>query len=344
MTGDPEFDQEVTELLRTGVRNMWYCIAASHEVGDKPLAITRLGEKLVLWRDASGEVCVQENACPHRGLALSQGSVVEGRLNCAYHGLVIDRDGAVRDVPAFGECPYIGEKLVKTYPSFEHYQGIFAYFGDGSGAEAPPFTIPEDIASPDIGGILHTDTWNGNYHYVYDNLADPMHAPYLHKASFNLGGGSRSDKIKIQDTAHGFEVSRGAQRGQNFDWMEFVDTGAIMFCRVEVFYPPSCGPGGPLKICFFTTPIDAGSTRIFAWRIRESQGWERDLWRFLFKTRLVKFADAILEQDKSAAEAMPRWPTRENLYQHDVGLARLRRHLRLKAEAQLRERQAAAAE
>ena len=50
-----------------------------------------------------------------------------------------------------------------------------------------------------------------------------------------------------------------------------------------MFYPPACGPGGPLKICFFTTPIDERSTRIHVWRMRETTGWQRDLWQFLFK-------------------------------------------------------------
>jgi len=338
MSTDQPVDSEVLSLLQGGLRNYWYCIAASWEVGDKPVAVTRLGEKLVLWRDQTGKVHVQEDQCPHRAAALSFGSVVDGVLTCGYHGVQIDGEGRVVDVPAYRDCPFIGEKLVKTYPSFEHYQGIFAWFGDEAHQDPLPLEIPDDLATEERSGILHVNTWACNWNYVMENVADPMHAPYLHRTSFNLGKGARSDRIKIQDTPHGFEVFRDAQRDADFDWAQFVDTGSTFYQRVEVFYPPACGPGGPLKICFFTTPIDDRHTRIHVWRMRETTGWQRDLWQFLFKTQLVKFADGVLEQDRLGVETMPMWPPRENLYQHDIGVARLRRHFRTKAEAQVHER------
>ena len=49
-------DQQVQAYLRTGLRNRWWPILPSRfvETGGKPLGITRLGESLVLRRDAAG--------------------------------------------------------------------------------------------------------------------------------------------------------------------------------------------------------------------------------------------------------------------------------------------------
>ena len=105
MSTDHTVEFEVLSLLQGELRNYWYCIAASWEVGDKPVAVTRLGEKLVLWRDQSGKVHVQEDQCPHRAAALSSGAVVDGLLTCGYHGVQIDGEGRVADVPAYRECP-----------------------------------------------------------------------------------------------------------------------------------------------------------------------------------------------------------------------------------------------
>lgn len=40
------------------IKNMWYLILDSKELKNKPLGITRFGEKLVLWRDNQNNIVV----------------------------------------------------------------------------------------------------------------------------------------------------------------------------------------------------------------------------------------------------------------------------------------------
>lgn len=68
------------------IRNQWYVVLESKEVGKKPLGVLRMGEKLVFWRDNQGVVHCAIERCPHRGAALSKGTVLEGRLQCPFHG------------------------------------------------------------------------------------------------------------------------------------------------------------------------------------------------------------------------------------------------------------------
>lgn len=328
-------DDRVDDLLRLGLRNKWYCIAASAQVKDEPVALTRLGDRIVSWRDAAGDVHVVEDRCPHRGAPLSAGLVRDGRLTCRYHGIQIAGDGTVAHVPAIDDCPLVGRRLIKAYPVIEHYGGIFAYFGDAGHPDPIPFTLPEELTSDEFAGFVYSQTWGANHQYILDNLVDPMHGPYLHGQSFALAYGSKKDLVELTDTAIGFEVGRKEQHDQNFDWLEFGDTGGY-WIRVEVFYPPAGGPGGKLRIMCFITPIDGHSSRIHFWRVRRVQGWQRDMWRFLFKTRLEHLAWEVMEQDREMLEALPDWPAAENLYQHDIGVTRLRRRLRREAEAQVR--------
>jgi hypothetical protein len=68
----------------------------------------------------------------------------------------------------------------------------------------------------------------------------------------------------------------------------------------------------------------------------------RDAWRFLYKNRLEARHWAVLEQDRVMLEQFePDANLRENLYQHDMGVARLRRVFRTKGEAQLKALEAA---
>lgn len=324
------------ELVKNGIRNRWYCIAASREVTAEPIGLTRLGEKLVLWRDGDGLVHVLEDRCPHRGAPLSCGHVIDGYLTCRYHGVQLDGDGAVAKVPAFPDAALNGRRIIKAYPVIEHYGAIFAYFGDAAHPDPVPFEMPYELTSEEWTGFPYTETWGANYQYVLDNLVDPMHGPYLHSDSFALAYGTKEDTVEVTETKYGFELARGNQRNKNFDWLEFGDTGAH-WVRVDIFYPPGGGPGGLLRVLCFITPIDEHRTQIVFWRCRQIQGWQKDLWRFLFKNKLERFAWEVLQQDREMLEMMPAWPAEEMLYQHDIGVSRLRLYLRKEAKKQIKE-------
>ncbi len=73
-------------------------------------------------------------------------------------------------------------------------------------------------------------------------------------------------------------------------------------------------------------PVDAGRTGVFFWRYRKVSDWQRDTWRFLYKTLIEARHWEVLEQDRVVLESMPAdADQRENLYQHDLGVVRLRR-------------------
>ena len=106
--------------------------------------------------------------------------------------------------------------------------------------------------------------------------------------------------------------------------------------RLEIPYPQSSGPGGNFGIIAHCTPIDNQTSAVFFWRFRKVQGWQRDIWRFLYKNRLEGLHWDVLEQDRRLLEALPHDADRhEHLYQHDAGLTRVRRLLRKEAKAQL---------
>ena len=68
------------------LRNGWYAFAWSDELSADPLGRTVLDEPVVCFRGKDGLVALAD-MCPHRFVPLSLGKVVEGELECAYHGL-----------------------------------------------------------------------------------------------------------------------------------------------------------------------------------------------------------------------------------------------------------------
>ncbi|NGM19715.1 aromatic ring-hydroxylating dioxygenase subunit alpha [Roseomonas stagni] len=330
-------DKEVQAALATGLRNRWYPVLPSRfvETGGKPVGLTRLGEKLVLWRDARGAVHVQTDRCPHRGVPLSRGQNEGDRLRCNYHGVEVSPDGTVLAVPGQPGCPLEGKKAVRTWPAVECADAIFVWFGDALHQEAPPFVPPEQLAGGAFSSFCCYADWNASWRYIYDNLMDPMHGTFLHANSHTMYQGDTSATFVTRATEKGFFFEKSTQRDVNFDWSEFLDDGAL-YVRLEIPYPKTGGPGGNFGIVSVITPIDETHSACFFWRFRKVEGWVRDVWRFLYRTKLEPRHWQVLEQDREMMDGVGLGLERhEMLYQHDAGLIRLRRYLAREARAQL---------
>ncbi|PMP81182.1 MAG: aromatic ring-hydroxylating dioxygenase subunit alpha, partial [Caldisericum exile] len=71
------------------IKNQWYVVLSSKELKDKPIGLTRFGEKLVMWRTKNGIACIRD-ICAHRGASLSRGKIVEGHIQCPFQRLQYD--------------------------------------------------------------------------------------------------------------------------------------------------------------------------------------------------------------------------------------------------------------
>jgi len=335
MTDTKVSPEDVKHRVKLGPLNRWWPVAANWMVTDTPLGLTRLGEKIAIWRDTDGSVHCVEDRCPHRGARLSMGWNLGDRIACWYHGIEVGGDGVVKNVPAVANCPLVGEKI-KSYPCFERMGGIFVWFGDELHQEADEFDLPEEFVSDEWATMLCTAHWKCNWLYAVDNVMDPMHGAYLHAISHSMAEGDREAKMQIDKTDTGFIFGKSDQRDVNFDWIEWGDTGAFWLRVSPLPYRQAAGPGGNFGIMGFVTPIDAENCRVFFWRARKVQGWQRDVWKFMYRHKLETLHWDVLEQDRVILGAMdPDARDREFLYQHDTGLARMRRAVEQEAEDQL---------
>ncbi len=323
------------DLYATGLRNQWHAVCPSSFVEPGGMRrITRLGEDWLLFRQANGKLHLLEDRCPHRGARLSLGKHLGDRVACWYHGVEVDGEGTVTSVPALPGCNLEGKRLVASLPVLEAAGAVFAYFGDLQHPEPLELTLPEVLDDEGVEAILCYAEWDVNWRFAIENVLDPMHGAFLHHESHTMGGGDTQARFRIRETGRGFFFEKTDQRGVNFDWVELARTG-VDWMDLEIPYPPSAGPGGPFGIIGMVAPIDAERCGVFFWRYRRVEGWQRDTWRFLYKTLIEERHWNVLEQDRTMLEAMPRDADQaENLYQHDLGVVRVRRMYRKEAEGQ----------
>ena len=259
--------------------------------------------------------------------------------------MTLDGTGTIVRVPAMPDCALEGRRPVESFPVAESKRRDLRLFRQRpSMPSRRRWSLPEEFTSPEWSAILCVSPWSCNYRYALDNLADPMHGSYLHANSFTLAFGAKQDLMRIEKTEPGFIVARVEQQDENFDWTEMVTETAAPYCRLDIPYPPAAGPGGVFRIIGFTTPVDEGNCLVFFWRLRKASGLAREVWRFLYRATLEARHWHVLEQDREMLTSMPPDARkREMLYQHDVGVARIRQALISKAKAQLDAQDAAAA-
>jgi phenylpropionate dioxygenase-like ring-hydroxylating dioxygenase large terminal subunit len=334
---NPAIDREAARILNTGLRNLWHPVAPSWQVRNAPIGVVRLGEHIALWRDGDGQVHAIEDRCPHRGARMSLGWNLGDRLACWYHGVELDSGGVVRSVPAVKSCPLEGRKCVRSYPVQERAGAIFLWFGIDPDAPPAELKLPEEVEGDAWSRFLCMANWKVNYRYAVDNVMDPMHGTYLHAVSHSMAEGDRQAEMRARKTPTGLIFEKTTQQGVNFDWVEIADTGGL-WLRLSIPYRKKYGPGGSFFIVGFATPVDDHNCQVYFWRCRKVDGWQRDVWRFFYRNRLEGLHWAVLEQDRVVLEALPDEARKhEFLYEHDVGMARVRRMLEQRALEQARD-------
>ncbi len=219
------------------VRNTWYVAAWADELADKPLARRVCDEAVVMFRDKSGKAAAIADRCCHRGTPLSLGEIVDGGLQCGYHGMVFDGMGKCVHIPGQEKIPQSAS--VPAYPLVERDHFLWIWMGEATNAD--PARIPDvsyhnDPRWPERHGRLAIA---GSYLLMIDNLMDLTHVGYVHRRTVGGNPAQHVDaRMTVAPTQDGLHFTRwmlnspppptyvkaygfkgGIDRWQDFEWL-----------------------------------------------------------------------------------------------------------------------------
>lgn len=169
------------------IPNMWYAVLDSSEVKPgKPYAFKRLDEDLVFWRDKEGKIVVMRDKCPHRSSKLSPGKIIDGNIQCHFHGFQYDREGTCQLIPANGRN---GAKPAifkcQTYPAQDAHGYIWVWYGEPR-EELPPLPFFKDLDS--FTYSTAQKEWDVHYTRAIEGMLDVSHLPFVHEKTIGRGG------------------------------------------------------------------------------------------------------------------------------------------------------------
>ena len=166
------------------ILNQWYSILESTEVGTKPVGVTRMGEKLVLWRSKGTIGCLKDR-CIHRGAALSGGKTIDSDLQCPFHGLRYDSTGKVTMIPANGKSkPVPNYFKADSYLVREEHGFIWIWWGSPREDSLIPWF---DDIDEGFGFYTVKQRWTTHYSRAIENQLDVAHLPFVHSNSIGRG-------------------------------------------------------------------------------------------------------------------------------------------------------------
>jgi phenylpropionate dioxygenase-like ring-hydroxylating dioxygenase large terminal subunit len=135
---------------------------------NKPKRVLLNETPVVLVKSATGIVAF-EDFCPHRGLALSEGFMVAGQLQCKYHGWSFDiKDGENTFVPA--KNSKISCRLIPIFVK-ECYELIWLSYNQ----DAIMPTLSSSKPSIFLTGKIKAENTN-----VLENFLEGSHTHYVH--------------------------------------------------------------------------------------------------------------------------------------------------------------------
>ncbi len=156
-------------------RDHWYVAGRSEDFGRALTPLTLLADDVVIFRDSAGKPVALEDACPHRKLPLSNGTIEGDHVVCGYHGLTFDCSGECVIAPTQLDNPP-RRAAVHSYPAEDRWGFLWLWIGAREKADRdtiidiPNFDNPTWARTPRGGMAMQA-----HYLYIIDNLLDPSH-------------------------------------------------------------------------------------------------------------------------------------------------------------------------
>lgn len=159
----------------------WFAIARARAVPRRrPLRLTRFGKDLVLWRERAGAIRAAPAACPHRGADLGLGRVVDGELECRYHGFRYAGDGACTRVPCQPPEAPISKALRLAALDVVEAHGLLWMGPRGAAPAGAPPWLPE-MPEESRGAAWAEMIWPARLGRVVESMLDLHHVSFAHR-------------------------------------------------------------------------------------------------------------------------------------------------------------------
>jgi phenylpropionate dioxygenase-like ring-hydroxylating dioxygenase large terminal subunit len=249
----------------------WYVACTSAELDRRtPRASSLFDQSIVLFRDDQGVAHALLDRCPHRNIPLSEGKVVDGQLQCRYHGWRFDGRGACRHIPGLVGEPNQRGRCAPHFATREQHGVVWVYATPDAEPEREPFSF-EWVDKPGYTVIIDHFEADGTLHAIAENALDVPHTAFVHAGLFRSPNAGPELEVEVRrwhDRCEAQYVGEPAPRGvvgrilaPQGGVVEHADRFRLP-CIAEVDY--RLGDKSHVNVCSAITPLTSTRSRLTA--------------------------------------------------------------------------------
>ena len=165
------------------LERQWYVACDSRSLGSAPLRRDILGTPLCLFRGSDGRAAALLDRCPHRNVPLTFGKVIDGELQCGYHGWRFNGAGACLAVPGLCGEEQTRGRAATIFPSIEQDGFVWVFLSTEIEPEGEPFRFPH-LGDRGYTTVRRRVSAESTLHAAIENALDVPHTAFLHGGLF----------------------------------------------------------------------------------------------------------------------------------------------------------------
>lgn len=281
----------------------WHPVAFEHDITHEPVSTKLLDVDLVIYRTSTG-VTVAKDQCPHRGVQVSYGQVVDDFLICPMHGIHFNGAGQACKIPSLPDqsSPISSKMCLQTYQTEIRYGIVWTCL---KSEPVWPLPVWPGIKNPDYKKVfVPTDVWKTSATRHTENFNDQAHFPFVHLKSFGSDKDLSTHDYKVEETDFGlrfdYDYVEGGNRfpdGVEADEREVVYTYELTFPFSTLIYVDVQGSDFIHYFADAVSPVSANETRIFQQLTDTTGNPDPEYW--------INDSIQILVEDKPLVESQP---------------------------------------
>lgn len=217
--------------------DFWYIVAESHELGkNQVIARSVLGEWLAIFRDEAGRISALQDKCLHRTAQISNGRVVEGKLQCPYHGWTYGHNGDVVHIPSMGPNYKQGSRCAKSYQVIEQEDYIYVRLSSEIN-DTKPFSMP-CYGEKGYTTIRLQNLFRNNVTNCAENFVDIPHTTFVHPKIFRDAKHEKFGAVIVREDGRVKVTYKNEKK--NFGWFSwFLNPSGDEIGHTDEFFVPN---------------------------------------------------------------------------------------------------------
>lgn len=289
----------------------WYVVAETRDLkNNKPHRVTVWGKDYVIWKTSDNKYKALQDICPHRGVELSRGCIIDDEIQCPYHGFQFSGTGNLTKVPGmnFQPSPIYN---VKRFSVVDKYGWLFL------NTYEIPWDLPEsdllnlsskifiepEARDANMSVVLLNKDFNAYGRVVSENSLDIMHIGYVHtfgnkeNPSPTLENPPKTVGMFHFRTSYLYESGKKSMVKKVFN-INNIDIDNEFILPHSTVARVKFGDGLVNTVITSACPMNATTTRLFV------KSYRNFFHGYLFDLLFEKLMDDTLMQDKGVIEGI----------------------------------------